>query len=117
MLDNTKFEVTIEHDELPNLANVLNLYKQLHASSYNFYFKNSASNVNTICIDTCHTASIGSEHYPLEALIPMIQYKASQLPQVQDPYIGGDGSSIKAFLIKLDHHGLKITRTYLYAGK
>ena len=118
MLDHTEFSVTIEEDDIQDLDKVLNLFKTLHAQDDHFYFKQSASNANTICLKTCSPrATSVSEHYPLDALIPLIQYKVSQLPQIDDPFISGDGSSIKAYLVNLDYHGLKITRKYLYAGK
>ena len=115
MLDGTKFHVTVEHDELHFLDDVLNLFKKIHHPTHNFFFHPTSA--DKICVKACHVDYKDKEHYPLDVLLPMIKYKASALPEIRDPYIGGDGSSIKAFEVFVDYHGLNIKRVYLYAGK
>lgn len=115
MLDQTEFSITVEERHLEKLDDVLLLFRKLHGPEYNFYFK--ASTADKITLDTCHKAYKEKEHFPLEVILPMIRYKAQQLKEIPDPFYDGDGSSIEAFLVSLDYHGLHITRKYLYAGK
>lgn len=115
MLDGTKFNVTIRERDLDKLANILNLYQDIHASGYNFFFHPTSA--DKLCVKMCHTAYKDVEHFPLDVLLPMIKYKVSALPDIVDPFIGGDGTSVKAFEVFVDYHGINIKRVYLYAGK
>ena len=47
----------------------------------------------------------------------MIIYKMENLNNPDDPFVGLDGSSIKGYEIEGISSGLKILKTYFYAGK
>jgi hypothetical protein len=116
MLDHTKFQVTIEQRDIQSLPSVLKLFQELHMYDTSYvYIKGNESDV--VCIATCHKDAKIDNTAPLEAMIPLIQHKLSLLPAIQDPFRSFDGSSIPAYEVFLDHTGLKIKRTYLYAGK
>lgn len=116
MLDNTKFSITFE--EIAQLKNVLLLFSNIHGLSDAHFYITGHSNSKKVNINSCHELTKSNvEHYPLDVILPLIEYKVLKLDQIDDPYKGYDGSSIKAYLIELESDKLSIKRTYLYAGK
>lgn len=115
MLDGQVFHITIKESNLQDLDAALQLFQQLHAKGFLFQIK--AETKSKICLDVCHPKATGCIGYPLEVLLPMVKYKASNLEDIKDPYLGGDGTSIRAFRLYQEYGGLTLERTYLYAGK
>ena len=114
MLDNEKFEITIQEDELDCLKDVLRLYEKLHCcSSAKFVIKSNTPEV--LLLDECYDKD--KDIYPLDVILPMIRYKVENLHQTQEGYYNGDGDNYKTIKIWMDSHGLKMKRVYTYAGK
>ena len=119
MLSGSSFAITVEADELNHVDSILKLYKDMHAYFDTTYFYIKEANEKHIVLDTCHKDSTASskEKYPLDVLLPIIKFKMKELPRIEDPYSGYDGTSVAAYSIEASYHGLEIKRVYLYAGK
>lgn len=115
MLDKIKFSATFE--DVSALEHILKTFSIIHNLSDKHFYITGHTNSKKVQLYWCHDEYKGVEHYPLSVILPMIEYKVSTLDPIQDPYIGYDGSSVKAYSIDLDSGKLSITRTYLYAGK
>lgn len=115
MLDNTKFSVTFEN--ISDLKEILNTFSKIHDLNDKHFYISGTKNNTSVNISWCHPLYKEKEHYPLNVILPMIEYKTNELDRIADPYIGYDGSSIKAFLIEAKSNSLSISRIYLYAGK
>ena len=114
MLDNEKFEVTIQEDDLDCLKDTLRLYEKIHCSS-SAKFSIKANTPEVLHIRECYGKE--EDAYPLDVLLPMIRYRVEGLHQTQEGYYDGDGDNYKAVKVWMDSHGIKIKRVFVYAGK
>lgn len=115
MLDGEKFEITLEERDIGCLKDVLKLYEKIHCSTGATFKTSLHAKGEVLLVQECYSKE--EESYPLDVILPMINYKVEKLPQTKEGYYDGDGDNYSAVKIFVDSHGIKMKRVYVYAGK
>ena len=115
MLDKEKFNLTIK--DAKDISYALDAYIKIRKLEQMHFTINTSKDNNTLKILYSHPLNKNPNAYPLSVIMQMIIYKMENLNNPDDPFVGLDGSSIKGYEIEGVSSGLKILKTYFYAGK
>ncbi len=118
MLDKEKFNLTIK--DAKDISCALDACIKIRKIEQMNFTINTSKDNNTLKILYSHPLNKNPNAYPLSVIMQMIIYKMENLnnpDNPDDPFVGLDGSSIKGYEIEGVSSGLKILKTYFYAGK
>ena len=90
-------------------------YEKIHCSTGATFKTSLHAKGEVLLVQECYSKE--EESYPLDVILPMINYKVEKLPQTKEGYYNGDGDNYPAVKIFADSHGIKMKRVYVYAGK